>query len=138
MFDENWSGLGRDSDYFAWLGNTYWVLTQSNSDPFGLVSLDLADHGTNTQSSPFTVTGYKSGGGTEVFTGSASAFETFTFGSAWANLTSVRVASGYSSTAVDNIVLNTSVVPLPPAAFLGLGLLGGLGLIGRLRTRRSA
>ncbi len=38
---------------------------------------------------------------------------------------------------MDNMVYATQVVPLPPAAWLGLGLLGTIGLVGRLRRRRA-
>ena len=38
---------------------------------------------------------------------------------------------------MDNMVYSTTVVPLPPAAWLGLGLLGSLGLMRRMRRRRE-
>ena len=39
--------------------------------------------------------------------------------------------------AMDNLRFGVAVVPLPPAAFMGLGLLAGVGIVRRLR-RRSA
>lgn len=45
--------------------------------------------------------------------------------------------SFFGSESVDRVsVSGVKVVPLPPAAWLGLGLLGGMGLVRRLRRRR--
>lgn len=44
--------------------------------------------------------------------------------------------STYSEVRIDNFALTTSTVPLPSALWSGLGLLGGLGIVARLRKRK--
>lgn len=50
---------------------------------------------------------------------------------------SVGVGQTDSASLTQNYSYSLTAVPLPPAGWLGLGLLGGLGLIRRLRRRRE-
>jgi len=47
-------------------------------------------------------------------------------------------AGSYTVRSLEIWVLPTEVVPLPSAAWMGLGLLGGLGIVSRLRKRKHA
>jgi hypothetical protein len=56
-------------------------------------------------------------------------------GGFWSGLGNVRVLNLYSGT--DNVQDVLVLVPLPPAAWLGLGLMSAMGVVGLIRRRRQ-
>ncbi len=110
------------------------TVSRADGQAFSLLSIDLGPIATFAE---FTVsfTGAKSSGGSvsqSFSTLSWSAYETQTFNfTGFTDLSSVSWGQSNPGHQFDNLVL--AVVPLPPAAWMGLGMLGGLGLIRRLR-----
>jgi hypothetical protein len=119
----------------------------------GAFSLNSFDAGNRTQPTMYGVAtgidvlGYLSGGGTinQQFSFNGDSFDTFTLSVEFANLTSVvftALGAPFSNPSaatvgpeflIDNIVVNPSPVPAPPAFILMLTGLGLLGLTKRLR-----
>ena len=149
FIDSTWSEVGVNradsgSDYLGIDSYEPIVISQTSGAPFSIQSFDATDVFIDQFYIPnlvFEVTGTQVGGGTLTtsFTSDNSyGFETFVFGSAWTNLTSVMFI-GNNHGAYDNIVLssNVTVVPLPAAVWLfGSGIMMLLGF-GRNRAVRS-
>jgi hypothetical protein len=131
LFDQNWAGLGRGSDYFGWFADTWFVIEEAAGAPFSLSSMDLGYLEDTTTALNYSILGHFSGGGTVTTSGSAVNLSTVSFNSAWKNLSSVDVTAIGIGGAVDNIVVN---VPEPATlALLSLGL-AGLGFSRRKKA----
>jgi hypothetical protein len=118
------------------------TLTQTNGNPFSLLSIDLARNFAFDSAPSVTFTGTLADGGTvmETFTVTTSSpplvFQTFDF-SGFTNLTSVSWGQGTQGVhQFTNIVIPTGVVPEPPAStLLALGIPLVLAYASRARRR---
>ena len=132
--------------------------TDTPAGPFSLVSFDMRDLTGAFSAAPYTddvtvVGAVASGGYVSMTISPTSQYQTYSLtGSGWNNLTGVwfeayeawdKTSSGWEyfgsihPLALDNIVVGAAV-PLPAAAWLGLGLLATLGAVRRIRRRRAA
>ena len=112
-------------------------LKKTSGDTFDLLSIDLTESTTTAASSTITFTGNVFGGGTvtePIDLDGTFGFETLTF-TGFTNLTSVTWVNTFDYHSFDNIVLDTSSVPVPAAAWLfGSGLVGLLGVARRKKA----
>jgi len=146
FIDSAWSEAGttragNGTDYLGIDSVEPVMLSQTGGGPFTIHTFDATDVITDSSFVPnlvFEVTGTLAGGGTlsTSFTSDAdTAFQTFTFGSEWTNLSSV-LFFGNNHGAYDNIVVSSiAVVPLPAAVWLfGSGLVMLLGFGNKTRV----
>ena len=124
------------------------TMTKVGGGTFSLHSMDLDQWVIPSPATGVVVTGV---GGTNPTTtlvmDSVAGFQTLTVGSGWIGLTSVTFVGSnavttpnYKSFYMDNIVVDlttASAVPLPSAAWLGLGLMGVLGAARRMGRRQT-
>jgi hypothetical protein len=118
-----------------WCPDCTMSMALASGDAFDLSSVALAPWDTAT----VTITGFLQAGGTVSQTVNLSSpfiFLTVNFDSAWADLDYVEFSSdnGLSPTAIDNIAITTTAVPVPAAVWLFGSALAGLGWMRRKAT----
>lgn len=125
------------SDFFGWIEGANVILQSSSATPFSILSFDGAPLFDVDLLVEFQVSGTFSGGGTisDTFNIADGIWTTFLFDASWVNLDSVSFTAG-GNAAFDNIVLDTTVTPVPLPAALPL-FAGGLGLLGLFGWRRK-
>lgn len=116
------------------------TLTQDGGGPFSLFSIDLNElNGSSVASVDFT--GITSTNAivnqTFVLDGVKSTFETFFFNLVFSDLTEVSWVQSSPFHQFDNITLNVSAVPLPPAVIAFISAMMGIGFLVRRKKKLS-